>query len=174
MIQLSLLEFRNLIDTDEDLYEQRAWLLRNTSAAGECTVIHPHHAAAIRAADPDGAVLHIQTYTLADGSEVHTAWHPMAWRESRERQRLHKIANSTWREEHAKKGRCFDIIDDFMRKLHFTFGFKPADFAPRFLSVAESSNFSEDVVLNYINQIDKEYQVSHFYEAIQKIKNADR
>ena len=173
-IFLSLTEFRSLIDTDEDLHLQRSWLLRNTNASVDSTVIQPHHAAAIKEIDPDGSVIHVQTYTTEHGEAVYTAWHPMTWKESDERRRLHKIANSTWREEHEKRGRCLDLIDEFIRKLNVTFGFAPNEYAPRFMAMAESTGFTESKMHEYLNFVDKQFKLTEYYEAIQKIEKAGK
>src|SRR5574343_669723 len=122
-ISLSLHQILALLDGDDELSAERGWLIRNTFAAAECTVIRAELAAKIHAEDPAGQIIHIQSYTMAEtGAAVHTAWTPITWHESSERRRLHQLNNSTWRREQNDKHTCYAAAEELGRRITAAFG----------------------------------------------------
>lgn len=140
-LTITLKQFLALIDGDDELTEERAWLLRNTSALGESTVIQPEQAAQIRALDPDGVTIHIQTYTLDATRQIHTAWHPTTWRESFERRRLYRMEHSEWRREQTNRQACIDRAHEVAKMLAAKYGLDYKIYAARFVQNAEEVEF---------------------------------
>lgn len=174
-IQLTLHELIALLDGDDTLSDERGWLLRNTLAAAECTVVRAHVAASVRAMDPDGAIIHIQTYAVPEsGLQIHTAWTPITWRESIERRRLHQLNHSQWREEQHRRERCLNAAADFARKIAETFGLSPRDYAAKFTSAAEQLAFDETKFTQYLSEIDKQFNITISYEQYQSAKRNPR
>lgn len=174
-ILLTLHEFIALLDGDDALTDERGWLMRNTFAAAECTVIRPHVAAAVRALDPDGAIVHVQTYAVPEtGQQIHTAWTPITWRESTERRRLHQMNHSQWREEQNRRERCIGAAADFARKIADTFGLAPRAYIDKFTSAAEQLAFDEDKFQQYLSEIDKQFNITNAYEQYQSAKRNSR
>ena len=159
-LSLSLHELLALLDGDDALGDDRAWLVRNTFAAADCTVIQPALAHRIRALDPDGVIIHVQTYATSTGLSIYTAWTPITWRESMENKRLTRLNNSEWRREQDKKYLCASLVEEFVTKLHRAFGFSPAQYAAEFNNFAEQVAFDKDKLQEHINEVDTRYHIT--------------
>jgi hypothetical protein len=170
-ISLSLHEVLALIDGDDTLTAERGWLIRNTFAAAECTVIRPELAAAIRALDPSGAVIHVQSYSAPDApaAQVHTAWTPITWAESSERRRLAQLNNSQWRAEQRAKEECYTAAVDFADRLNRLVGFNKKQYTAVFVQTAEQLRFNVDDFNAYLKEIDNKFNITTHEQALKGI-----
>jgi hypothetical protein len=79
---------------NDDNTPHNSWLIRNTFAAGHCTVVSKEFASQISALDPDETFTHVQPYTPSEGGiTFYTLWRCFEWRESNERVRISKAAS---------------------------------------------------------------------------------
>ncbi len=166
-ISLSLNQIIALLDGDDELSAERGWLIRNTFAAAECTVIRAELAAKIRAEDPAGQIIHIQSYVMPDtGVTVHTAWTPITWHESSERRRLHQLSNSSWRREQAAKHECYSAAEELGRRITAAFGIPAKTYVSMFIVQAEKFKFDPEQFKAYLEEADKKFNISQAYELI--------
>ena len=115
MITLSLDQLLALVDGDDSLSAEKSWLLRNTFASAECTVIPEILALNIIKLDPESTKIHIEVYTIPETTlKVYTLWTPITWHESREKIRIHRAAHSEWRESQLLKTKCKELVTDFV------------------------------------------------------------
>jgi hypothetical protein len=166
-ISLSLHQIIALLDGDDELSAERGWLIRNTFAAAECTVIRAELAAKIRAEDPAGQIIHVQSYTMPDtGVTVHTAWTPITWHESSERRRLHQLNNSSWRREQNEKHQCYAAAEELGRRITAAFGIPAKTYVSMFIVQAEKFKFNPEEFKAYLEEADKKFNISQAYELI--------
>ena len=170
-ISLSLHQIIALLDGDDELSAERGWLIRNTFAAAECTVIRAELAAKICAEDPTGQIIHIQSYVMAEsGVTVHTAWTPITWHESSERRRLHQLNNSSWRREQNEKHQCYAAAEKLGKEIYTLFGYPGNLYVSMVIQHAEKIKFNAKEVETYIEEVRTILKLNEYHDAILKRK----
>lgn len=174
MIQHTLQELRNLLDTDDDLALERSWIIRETAYTGECTVIRRELATQIQEQDPEGVVIKVIAYAVdlfgyseylrnereiyipnkTKSTGVYTAWTPITWRESLECARLSKYETSTWRLNLKKKELCITQADSLAEKMSKIYGPKNKEhFFKQVILAAERSGWNPEQVEKFVKEV---------------------
>jgi hypothetical protein len=176
MITLSITDLRALLDIDDDLALERAWLMRNTSALPDCTVIKQELAEQIRAQDKDGAIIKVISYpvdlftyskTLQSDVElfiphitkalaVYTAWTPITWNESQEKSRLSKYEDSEWRRDLRIKEACIEEASLCAERLGRRFGkHNREQFFNQIIEFSIRAKYDVEKIKLFIAEVDK-------------------
>jgi hypothetical protein len=165
---------RSLIDTDDDLTLERCWLLRETAASPDCTVITGELAAQICEQDPEGGVIKVVSYPVdlfeysahlqrdtqlyipnkTKSSAVFTAWTPITWNESQERARLTKYENSEWRKNLRKREFCITKADELSDRMARAYGKTQKErFFKQVIAYAMKKGFDVEDFEKYISEV---------------------
>lgn len=115
-ITLSPSELFDLIYGDDSLTKERAWIERNTVAAGYCRVVKEDLGLLFLANDPAEAYAHVEVYeTNTELGRIFTLWRPFEWNDSTEKRRLLKARSSEWRIKRDSQLQCEMLVEEFIR-----------------------------------------------------------
>jgi hypothetical protein len=176
MITLSISDLRSILDVDDDLQLERAWLLRNTAASADCTVIRQELADQIREQDPEGVIIKLVSYPVnlfefsahlqrdtelfiphkTKSLAVHTAWTPITWKESQENARLSKYENSEWRRNLKQRETCIEEASTCASRLGKLLGKNTeSQFFQQIVDFAVRTGYDVEKLKAFIAEVDK-------------------
>lgn len=117
-ITLTLPEYITLLNgADDSLFAARAWIIRNTEAAGWGRVISQAHALQVARQDPEELLCHIETYEDDAGDKIYVCFARQDWFECNERTRLTKLRAALTRGDYNKKNECLELASYASKQL---------------------------------------------------------
>lgn len=186
-VQLNLTELAELLfpSLELGLEEERAWAARNIIDyhCAECRVIHSSLAVAVKEADPQAQVFHVQI--AGPENKIFILWRTQQWRESRHRRMALKtslalekhqqdVLKAETAEELAHRKTCVEWLGRVATNFcDICIGYKVGFLRDAFYKLASRANYDMDILYSALAEIvDADYLKQVWVGAPQR-KNKD-